>query len=627
MFLKIKGGLGMIGAVFSTCLLMTSCSQIPLMQAGQVDKENSTEAIAQTEAHASRVSFIPPPGAERSFYTTYVSVPMRDGSELVGNLFLPSHRQPAPTIVSISPYGRHGGQRLGAEYAKAGLNVIFFEARGRGDSTGSFDPFYGDINDTQDVTQWVINQTFSDGQVGMWGSSYGGYNQWMAAAAQAPGLKTIVPGASVFPGWDFPMVLNVGYPYVSIWTGFTKGRNSNFALFNDQAYWREAFTDVLTQGVAFKDIDAFVGFDTDLFDTWVSHPAQGPYWDAINVSPEQFAKIDLPILSTTGLFDGAQIGALRYYEDHMRFGTEEAKSKHYLIIGPYDHEGVAFPRTEVAGLEVPNAGGVIPTQLHAEWYAWHMAGGPKPEFLTHPFMYYVMGEGANEWRGADSLESVPSEDRVFRLSATQADPTKLNKAGLLSNKHTGIEAANYRYDPGDISKAELGNWFAGPFAFHNADVEALDGDGLIFETEPFEVTTEFIGRPSFQAYIGIDTPDADFRLRLYEVQPDGTSIYLTETRARARYRESYREEVLIENDTPQLYEFDVFSFAARRLAQGSKLRFVFDAPNSIYIQRNYNAAKPVADQTPADALVSNVTMVLGGPNGAELTLPLRTVGD
>lgn len=582
---------------------------------------------AQPQQPSAEAQFLPPIGSPRSYYTTYISVPMRDGKTLAGNLFIPGHRQPAPTIISISTYGRHGGHRLGTEYAKAGFNVIFLEARGRGDSEGEFNPFYTDITDTQDVTAWVTEQSFSNGEIGMWGSSYSGYNQWMAAATDAPGLTTIVPGASVFPGWDFPTVLNVGYPYMSIWTGFTKGRNSNFSLFNDQDYWREAFTDALTQGIAFKDIDKFVGFDTDLFDTWAANPSQGPYWDAINVSPEQFAQIDLPILSTTGLFDGAQIGALRYYEDHMRYGSDEATEKHYLIMGPYDHAGVVFPTETVAGLEVPSAGGFVPAQLHAQWYAWHMAGGPKPEFLTHRVMYYVMGEGANEWRGADSLDAIPAQPTTYRLSATQGAPTTVAQAGQLALTHSGPPSASYRYDPADTSKAGLGNWFVGDFALHDADVLALDGDGFVFETTPFTETTEIIGRPSFRALIGIDTPDADFRLRLYEVQPDGTSIYLTETRARARYRENYREPVLIDTETPQLFEFDVFSFASRRLANGSKLRFVFDAPNSIYIQRNYNAAGPVAEQTPADALVSNVTMVLGGPDGAMLTLPLRNVED
>lgn len=195
----------------------------------------------------------------------------------------------------------------------------------------------------------------------------------------------------------------------------------------------------------------------------------------------------------------------------------------------------------------------------------------------------------------------------------------------MASQHDGAPIAQYIFDPRDISKAALGTWFEADFALDDKDVQALDGEGLIFETKPFASTTEIIGRPEFEAYIGINTPDTDFQLRVYEVLADGSSVYLAESRARARYRVSAREEILLTSDKPQLYTFKDWSFASRRLAPGSRLRFVFNAPNSIYIQRNYQAAKPVADQVPADAQTATVRMVLGGNKGAKLTLPLRTV--
>ena len=172
MIKKLLGRNVPFGMAVSALALVGSCAQ------------TLPSSIENTALIERQISYWPPVGANRSFFTTTVSIAMRDDVELVGNLFLPHHRQPAPTIVSISPYGRHGGHRLGVEYAKAGLNVIFLEARGRGDSGGDFKPFYVDVNDTQDVTSWVTQQDFSDGQVAMWGSSYGGYNQWMAAATQ-----------------------------------------------------------------------------------------------------------------------------------------------------------------------------------------------------------------------------------------------------------------------------------------------------------------------------------------------------------------------------------------------------------------------------------------------------------
>lgn len=559
----------------------------------------------------------------RSHYVTIVDIPMRDGTLLRGNLLTPGHGKPVTVIVSATPYGRHAMYPLAKAYVAAGFGFLAVDVRGRGDSEGSFAMFYGDKQDTVDLIDWTRQQPFSSGQVAMWGASYGGYNQWMAAAKQAPGLATITPAAAVYPGHDFPMVLNTGYPYASIWTGFTKGRNANFPLFNDRKYWREAFADLLRQGVPFSETDRFVGFDTDLFDEWVAHPFVDEYWKGINPSDAEMAAIDMPILSITGVYDGAQIGALRYYNQHMANASPEARAKHYLIIGPYDHSGVNFPAETVGGLGVPNRGQLDPLRLFGEWYGWHLAGTPRPEFLRDRVMYYVMGEGANEWRSAPSLDAIPVDETVFSLTSASASPTSVTATGSLTERSARSTMITYRFDPTDLSKASLGVWYDGDFAIHSADIDAIDGEAFIFETAAFDLPTEIIGRPRFTANIGISTPDTDFQARIYEILPDGSSIFLGETRGRARHRESVEREVLIENDRRLPYSFSEFSFISRRLQQGSKLRFVFGAPNSIYIQRNYNAAKPVAEHTPDDALTVEVSMRLGGRDGAQLVIPMR----
>ncbi len=580
-------------------------------------------AEAPTEM-ATRYSEYAPPELPslRPYYVTSVAVPMRDGVELVGNLVTPPHGKPAPVVVSITPYGRHGGHRLATAYAQAGLAVLFLDVRGRGDSGGTFEMFYGDLNDTVDVIEWAARQPFSNGKVSMWGSSYSGYNQWMAAAKGAEGLTSITPGASVYPGWDFPMTTYVGYPYASIWTGFTKGRMANFGLFGDQAYWKAAFTDFLESSTPFTELDKFVGLDTDLFDEWAAHPSHDAYWRGINPSAEEMAAIDLPILSMTGLYDGAQMGAFRYYREHMALASDEAKEDHYFIIGPYDHAGVVFPTPQVGGLDVPNASGLVPTELHAAWYGWTMAGGEKPDFLKDRFIYYVMGDGANEWRYAASLDDITVKQRTYYLSEAGGGAHSVAEPGALTGAPEASTDLHYSFDPTDLTKAPLGGWFSGDFVLYDDDVQAIDGEALIFETAPFETGVEIIGSPQFEANIGIDTPDTDFQLRLYEVTSTGQSIYLSEARLRARYRSLDGREQLLKDATPQPYRFEHFSFASRRLAAGSKLRFVLGAPNSIYIQRNYNALKPVSEQTPDDALTAKVMIVVSGADAAKLTLPL-----
>lgn len=567
-------------------------------------------------AEAAPVSSVP-------YRATVVRIAMRDGVELAGNLISPGHGRAAPVVVSITPYGRHALHVVGAVMARAGMAFLAVDVRGRGDSGGTFQMFRGDLNDTVDVLRWAQRQPFSNGRHAMWGASYGGFNQWMGAARKAPGLAAINPAASVYPGWDFPMIGGISYPYAATWTSFTLGRMANFPLFNDAVFWRAMFTDVLQRGLAFKEIDQALGLPSPLFQEWAAHPDADEYWRTLNPTAAEMAAIDLPILSVTGLYDGAQAGALRYYREHMALASESARAKHYLVLGPYDHAGVTFPRESVAGLPVPDKGGMDPIRLAIEWYAHALIGAPRPEFLRDRVMYYVMG--ANEWRSAPSLEAIPVRARTFYPAANGLAATSVGSAGVLSEKVPPSDNVTYRYDPADRSKATLGNWFEGPFALDSADVAALNGDGFVFETEPLAAPMEIIGQPSFTADLSVDAPDADFRLRLYEIRSDGVSVYMSEARLRARYRYSMSAPQFISSSRSETYRFDQFSFAARRLEKGSRIRFVLDAPNSIYVQRNYNAAKPVAEQTPADARTTTVAMRLGGRRPATLTLPMRNV--
>lgn len=74
------------------------------------------------------------------------------------------------------------------------------------------------------------------------------------------------------------------------------------------------------------------------FQKWVSYPDFDSYWTSILPNKEDYATLDIPILSITGYYDGDQLGAF-YYNNHLKYGGKSATDKHYLLIGPYDHGG------------------------------------------------------------------------------------------------------------------------------------------------------------------------------------------------------------------------------------------------------------------------------------------------
>src|SRR5262249_55114293 len=154
--------------------------------------------------------------------------------------------------------------------------------------------------------------------------------------------------------------------------------------------------------------DRLVGNPSAVFQKWLSHPTPDDYYDAMVPTIEQYKRISIPILTITGHYDGDQPGALTYYARHMKYGAEETKQNHYLIIGPWDHAGTRTPKPDVGGLKFGSASVLDLNNLHREWYDWTMKNGPKPSFLKKRVAYYVVG--AETWKYADSFDAIADDN-------------------------------------------------------------------------------------------------------------------------------------------------------------------------------------------------------------------------
>jgi len=124
-----------------------------------------------------------------------VVVPMRDGVRLVADVTRPDTEEPLPVLLMRTPYGR---SRISLAFdfeslAREGFAVVIQDCRGRFDSEGEFSYVRGDIDDGYDTVEWAAAQRWSNGRVGMFGQSYMGNTQWMAAISGAPHLQAIAP--------------------------------------------------------------------------------------------------------------------------------------------------------------------------------------------------------------------------------------------------------------------------------------------------------------------------------------------------------------------------------------------------------------------------------------------------
>lgn len=554
-----------------------------------------------------------------------VKIPLRDGVRLNATAYLPrSQTAPAPCIVTLTPYTSHRYHEPGVYFAARGYPFLVADVRGRGNSEGEFRPVIQEAHDGYDVIEWLARQPWCNGKVAMWGGSYAGYGQWAAAKEFPPHLASIAPAASAFAGVDFPMRNNIAYPYQVQWLTLVNGRTPQDGVFGDRQLWSETYRRWFESGISSAEIGGILGPLYGVFEQWGTHPHQDAYWDACNPTAEQYARLAIPILTITGVYDGDQPGALTHYREHMRNASPEGRARHYLVIGPWDHAGTRTPKTEVGGVRFGPAALLDLPKLHLEWYAWTMQGGPKPEFLRKPVAYYVAGQ--EQWRYADTLEGVTGESHAYYLGST-GNPTDVLHSGSLTREPRAGAPDRYVYDPRDTGRAELESRLDPDSLTDQQLIYARSGRQLVYHSAPLERDTEISGFFRLTAWIGIDQPDTDFSATVHEIGPDGSSVLLTRDLLRARYRESFRAPKLITTRAPLRYDFTHFTFVSRQVRKGSRLRLVISPLDSIYWQKNHNSGREVSAETGEDARSVTVRLYHDRSHPSALHVPIGAQPD
>ena len=548
---------------------------------------------------------------------------MRDGVHLNATVFKPKAMPaPLPVVFTLTPYIADSYEDRASYFARHGYVFALVDVRGRGNSEGTFEPFANEARDGYDIVEWLARQPWSNGKVAMWGGSYAGFDQWATLKEHPPHLATIVPAAAAAAAVDFPFYNGMFTSYIIQWLTFTSGKTGNPKQFGDSTFWTEKFRERYARNLPFRELDQIVGNTSTVFQKWMDHPQPDEYWDAMYPTPEQFAQIDIPILTITGHYDGDQIGAMRYYRDHMRYGSPGARDRHYLIVGPWNHAGTRTPNREVGGLKFGEASMLDLNNLHREWYDWTMKSGPKPAFLKQRVAYYIAGR--EKWKYAASLEAIAGATRTLFLNSTDSGASDAMHSGTLDPEKPTAQLAydRYVYDPLDLR----------PGALETADnpnsltVETeplhLFGDGLIYHSAPFEEDTEISGNVRLVASIAMDVPDTDFEVNLYEILPNGGSVLLTGDSLRARYRESTRKPTAVDPGQIVKYDFRGFTFFSRRIAKGSRLRLMLRSPNSIGVEKNYNSGGVVATESGKDARTAHISLYHDAEHASFLELPI-----
>jgi len=548
-------------------------------------------------------------------------IPMRDGISLNATVYKPKKTEPTPAIFTLTPYIGDTYHLRALYFAQNGYAFALVDCRGRGNSEGEFEPSgVNEERDGHDIVEWLATQPWCNGSVAMWGGSYGGFDQWMALKAFPPHLKTIVPAAAAHVGVDIPFFKNIFFSYNMLWFTLVSGVTGNNNLAAERSFWIEKYREMYLNHRPFKELDQIVGNSSKHFQTDLQHPTPDAYLDSMSLSSQEYDRINIPILTITGHYDDDQPGAMHYYRRHMQ-SSSPAANQHYLIIGPWDHAGTRTPKKEFGGLAFGEASLLDLNKLHKEWYDWTLRKGPQPEFLKKRVAYYLMG--AEEWKYADTLESISNETMSLYLNSVNGQANSIFHSGTMdSTLPSAAQPDRYVYDPLDTRPAELEREEIKDSLTDQRYGLNLFGNGLVYHSAQFDVDTEITGFLKLAVWMALDVPDTDFQVNVSEIMFDGKHVLLTRDWLRTRYRESLRQEKFIVPGEINRYEFNGFTFFSRRIARNSRLRLVISSPNSIFIQKNYNSGGVVAEESGRDARVAHVTLYHDADHPSCLELPI-----
>lgn len=504
-------------------------------------------------------------------------VEMRDNARLATWGWLPVDRRgPYPAILFRTPYREDllGWMRMDPlRYRDAGYAVVFQLIRGIGESEGAFEfanPL--DRSDGFDTIEWVAAQPWCTGAVGMDGSSYVGMTQIAAAIEQPPSLRCIVPAvvSSDFFN-DVPRYGGiVSRQHTLGWTQFTyKDSLADLTpgLWGAQAFLANpAAWPLLLSRPALAAADGVLEHDAlahyrevltrETFDDW---------WAARTFSPSDYARVAVPTMVVTGLFDGSMGSQIlwRMLEEHA-----PAEVERRLVIGPWDHGQAYVGGAAYGPYRFEDLDGFDLQSARLAFFDRHLRGeGAGPRLAGRVSSYLL---GADRWLGMAAYPD-PAVS-LCPLYLASDGPANLRGNGRLVELPRASDAADaFEVDP-ELPFVPVGRSLDPKLALDLRETERQE-DVLVYTGEPLAAPLTLHGEFAVELHLSADVPDCDIVCWLARVPPDGRTTQLSVGMLRARYRHGFDRTVLLTPGEPVAVRV-AMAHVGITLAPGDRLRLL-----------------------------------------------------
>ena len=552
---------------------------------------------------------------------TDVPATMRDGTVLRSDVYRPRTADAVPVILMRTQYGKSAAQ-AGSRYqppdwfASHCYLVVIQDVRGQGGSGGTFSEFTHDMEDGYDSVEWAAALPGSNGKVGMYGSSYVGATQWLAATTAPPHLATIVPAntaSDYYDGWTYEGG-EFRLAFVQPWAiGLATSAAQNRKDQATAAELKSAAADPTRwmEFRPFKDLPPMQPQNPAVapwyFD-WIRHSARDDFWRQFSIR-DRYPSVKVPVLDVEGWYDAFLAGGTENFAGMVAHGgSESARDNQRLVIGPWDHVNWGRSDSDPAPL-LKDIGAVGDSPINDLMLAWydHFLKGENNDVAGKPRVdYFVMG--ANIWKSATSWPLPQTNWTTYYLSGPGGIADR--KGQLVSAAPGAQPPDTYTYDPAFPAPSLGGHSCcgaeSGPQGPYDQTPVEQRSDVLVYSSAPLEHDTEMTGPVNVRLWAESTSADTDFTAKLTAVKPDGQVINLNNGILRTSFRDSLSDPTPTTPGRPYEYQIHVWP-TSYEFRAGDRIRLEISSSDYPQFAPNPNTGAPFgmdsATRTPVQTIL------------------------
>ncbi|HXN65504.1 MAG TPA: CocE/NonD family hydrolase [Candidatus Acidoferrales bacterium] len=519
-----------------------------------------------------------------------VPVKVRDGVTLHADVYRPKAEGKFPVILTRTPYDKTGSLDTCMRVAATGYVCVAQDCRGRYASEGEWYPFKHESEDGYDTIEWLAHQPYSTGVIGMWGASYVGATQLLAAIARPPhlaGLFVIVTASDYHENWAYQGGAFEQWFNESWTSGLAEDTMRRKTIGSaGSLQWSKAMPLANYPVIAPADAKDVAPY----FQDWLAHPNDDDYWKQWSIEAD-YSRINIPVFHIGAWYDIFLGGTLRNYAGMKAgAGNDFSRSNQRLLVEIGGHSGNG---RKVGEVDFGPQAEYDEAAVMLRWYDFLFKNILNGMERDKPVRLFTMG--LNQWRGFDAWPPPGAKTtRMFLHSAGKANTSAGD--GALNSSQPGKEPVDhYLYNPNDAVPTHGGPLCCAqsllpPGPRDQAAIEKRP-DVLVYTSAPLKQDLDVTGPVTLDLFVQSSGPDTDFTGKLVDVWPNGFAQNITEGILRMRYRDSRSQPSHVR--AGEIYKITVDLWATSNVfLAGHKLRIEISSSNYPRFDRNLNTGDP-----------------------------------